>query len=47
MILPRKLENKENRPVITYKLNNRIRNKILNYKDTLNSIYVENEISFT
>ena len=44
--LPRELQNKENRPVITYKLTNTIRNKILNYKDTFNSIYVEDKFSF-
>ena len=44
--LPRELENKKNRPVITYKLINTIRNKLLTYKDTVNSIYVENEILF-
>ena len=44
--LPRELENKENRPEVTYKLTNAIKNKILNYKDTVNSIYAEDEISF-
>ena len=47
MQLPRELQNKESRPVITYKLTNTTRNKILNYKDTVNSIYVEDEISST
>ena len=45
--LPRELQCKEKRPVITYKLTNTIRNKISNYKDTVNSIYVEDKISFT
>ena len=31
--LPEELQNKFNRPVITYKLTNTIRNNILNYKD--------------
>ena len=38
---PRELQNKENRPVITYKFTNTIRNRVLNYKYTVNSIYVE------
>ena len=45
--LPRELQNKENRPVITYRLTNTIRSKILNYIYTVNPIYVEDEISFT
>ena len=32
------LQNKESGPAITYKLTNTIKNKILNYKDTVNSI---------
>ena len=46
MQLPRELQNKENRPVITYQLTNTIRNRVSNYRDTVNSIYFENEISF-
>ena len=46
MQLPRELQNKENRPVITYQLTNTIRNRVSNYRDTVNSIFVENEISF-
>ena len=34
--LSRELPNKENRPLITYKLTITIRNKILNYKDCVN-----------
>ena len=45
--LPKEPQNKENRPVITYKLTNTIRNKILNYKDIVSSIYAQDEISFT
>ena len=41
--LPRELQNKENRPVTTYKLTNTFKNEILDYKDTLNSIYVEDK----
>ena len=45
--LPMELQNKENRPpIITYKLSSTIRNKIFNYKDTVNSIYFDDEISF-
>ena len=40
------LQSKENRPVVTYKLTNTFRNKFLNYKETVNFIYVEDEISF-
>ena len=39
--LPMELQNKENRRVIAYKFTNTIRNEILNYRDTVNSIYVE------
>ena len=42
--LPRELQNKE--LVITYKLTNIIRNKILNYKHAVNSIYVKEKILF-
>ena len=45
--LPREHQNKENRPVFTYELTNTSRNKTLNYKDTVNLIYIEDEISFT
>ena len=45
--LPRKLQKKESRRVITYKLTNTIRNKILNCKDTVNLINVKSKISFT
>ena len=45
--IQRWLQNKENRPIYTYKLTNIIRNKILSYKDTVNLIYCEDEISFT
>ena len=32
-------------PTVTYKLDNTIRNNILNYKDVVNSIYVDEEVS--
>ena len=44
--LPMELQSKENRPVVTYKLTNTFRNKFLNYKETDNFIYDEDEISF-
>ena len=43
----RELQNKENKPTITYKLTNTIRNKVLGHKDTVNLINAEGEISFT
>ena len=43
----RELQNKENKPAITYKLTNTIRNKVLGYKDTVNLINAKGEISFT
>ena len=39
--LPVELQNKENRRVIAYKFTITIRNEILNYRDTVNSIFVE------
>ena len=44
--LLRVLQNKEHRLVINHKLTNTIRIKILNYKDTVNLKYVEDEIYF-
>ena len=35
------LQNKEKRRVIAYKFTNTIRNEILNYRDTVSLIYVE------
>ena len=45
--LPADMQNKENNPVVTYRLGGTIRNKILNYKDTVNSIYADEEVSFS
>ena len=36
--LPRELQNKGSRPVITYKLTNTIRNKILNYNGKIRAL---------
>ena len=44
--LPGDMQDKENIPVVTYRLGGTIRNKILNYKDAVNSIYTDEEISF-
>ena len=45
--LPSDLQSEDHIPVVTYKLGGTIRNKILNYKDTVESIYIDDEISFT
>ena len=45
--LPEGMRNKEDIPVVTYKLGSTIRNKILNYKETVDSIFVDDEVSFT
>lgn len=44
--LPCDLQSVESIPVVTYRLGPTIRNKILNYKDVVSSIYVDDEISF-
>ena len=44
-LLPEELQKDENIPVVTYILGSTIRNKILNYKDTVNSILVNDEHS--
>ena len=41
-----KLKNKDNNLTLTYQLGKTIRNKILNYKETVNSIYGDEDISF-
>jgi len=47
-LLPNSLqENEENRPMVSYRLGPTIRNKIFNYKDTVNSIRVDEEVSFS
>ena len=44
--LPVQLQSKENAPVVTYKLGGTIRNKILNYKETIESICIDEDVSF-
>ena len=46
-LLPEKLKCKDNNPVVVYKLGSTIRNKILNYKETVEEIFIEDEVSFT
>ena len=46
-LLPSELQTKENIPVVTFKLGNTVRNKILNYKETVNSIFADEEVSFS
>ena len=41
------LRTRDNLPVVTYSLGNTIRNKVLNYKDTVNSIFIDDEVSFS
>ena len=43
-LLPEPIQTKENRPVVTYSLHKTIRNKILNYQDTVNSIFIDEEV---
>ena len=45
--LPLDLQVKDNIPVVTYTLCEPIRNKILNYQETVDSIYVDDEVSFS
>ena len=42
-----KLQKKDSIPTVTYKLRNTTRSNILNYKDVVNSIYVDEEVSFS
>ena len=46
-LLPSKIQTEENRPVVTFQLGNTIRNKILNYKETVESIFIDDEVSFS
>ena len=46
-LLPLKLQPIENVPVVTYRLTNTIRHKILNRKEFVDSIIVDDEVSFT
>ena len=41
------LRGKDSIPIVTYKLGKTIRNNILNYKDAVNSIYVDEEVSLS
>ena len=41
-----KIQAEEHIPVVSYKLCGTIRNKMLNYKETVSSIYVDEDISF-
>ena len=41
------MQSDENIPMVTYKLNNTVRNKIFNYKQTVEDIRVDEEVSFT
>ena len=40
------LKNDDKQPTVTYKLGKTIRNKISNYKEAVNSIYVDGNVSF-
>ena len=46
-LLPNKIQDEENRPVVTFTLGKTIRNKILNYKETVDSIFIDDEVSFS
>ena len=41
-----KLKNNDSNATVTYQLGKRIRNKILNYKEAVNSIYDDEDVSF-
>ena len=44
-ILPENLQTKENIPTVAKQLGQSIKNKILNYKKTVNSIFIDHEVS--
>jgi len=46
-LLPEKLKQPDHLPTVAYKLSPTIRNKILNYKETVQSIKVDDEVSFS
>ena len=46
-LLPNTFQKEENIPTITYKLGKTIRNDILNYKEAVNSIYTDDEASYS
>ena len=45
--LPNIWQKTENISIVTYKLGKKVRNNILNYKDAVNSIYLDEEVSFS
>ena len=45
--MPCKLQKKDSILTVTYKLDNTVKNKIINYKDVINSIYVGEKVSFS
>ena len=42
-----KLKNNVNNPTFTYELRKTIRSEIVNYKEAINSIYVDENVSFS
>ena len=44
--LPDELKNNDNNPTVTYQLRKTIKNKILNYKEAISSIYGDEDVSF-
>ena len=40
------LQNRNNIPMVTHQLHGTVRNKILNYKETTYSVFVDEEVSF-
>ena len=46
-LLPEKIQEESHIPVVTFKLCNTVRNKILNYKLTVDSIFTDDEVSFS
>lgn len=45
--MPCKLQKKDSILTVTYKLDNTVKNKIINYEDVINSIYVGEKVSFS
>ena len=46
MVVFKPLDNDNNNPTVTYQLGKTIRNKILNYKETVSSINVDKNVPF-
>ena len=46
MVVFKPLDNDNNNPTVTYQLGKTIRNKILNYKETISSINVDKNVPF-